>query len=109
VLGFALGGFIPVATYVVSHYENPGWDVGALIVGGGLLFSARTVFLWSRMAFGGVIKALGFVVLLEGVMVTSETRWLALAALGYLVCINGVATACALALGKSESRGGASV
>jgi len=43
-----------------------------------------------------VPKSVGFVVLVEGVMVTSTTHWLALTALGYLIGINGIATACAL-------------
>ena len=43
---------------------------------------------------------LGFVVLLEGVLILSHTEWLSFIALGYLICINGIATGCALALPK---------
>jgi hypothetical protein len=105
-LGFLLGGFVPLATYVVAHQEL---DVqaplyaqrAAVLVLGGLLFSATTVYQWSRVAFGAWAKALGFVVLLEGVMVTSSTPWLALTALAYLIAINGVATGCRLSRGAA--------
>lgn len=102
-LGFLLGGFVPAATYVVAHRELAAgalWaQLGTYLVAGGLLYSARTVFDWGTLAFGLRVKALGFVVLLEGVMVTAHTAWLAGAALGYLVAINGAATACKLSLG----------
>jgi hypothetical protein len=68
-----------------------------LIVLGGLLFSAFTVYHWCRQAFRSRVKAVGTVLLLEGVMITSHTAWLALVALGYLIAINGIATACNLA------------
>jgi VIT1/CCC1 family predicted Fe2+/Mn2+ transporter len=94
VVGLLLGGFVPLAVYVVAHGES-----GALarsLVAGGLVYSATTVFQWARLAFTSALKSAGFVVLLEGVMVTSNTHWLALAALAYLIAINGVATACTL-------------
>ena len=102
VVGVLLGGFVPIATYVVAHteleLERPLQEqLATLFVAGGLLFSAVTMYGWGRLAFTQRAKALGFVVLLEGVMVTCHTRWLALVALGYLACINGVATACNLA------------
>lgn len=102
VVGVLLGGFVPIATYVVAHtelvLERPLYEqLAAVFVAGGLLFSAVTMYGWGRLAFTQRAKALGFVVLLEGVMVTCHTRWLALVALGYLACINGVATACNLA------------
>ena len=104
-LGFLLGGFVPVAVYVIAHHELD-WSAplylqrGTLLVLGGLLFSASTEFNWGRMAFHAGGKALGFVVLLEGVMVTSTTAWLAMAALVYLVGVNGVATGCNLSRGR---------
>ena len=108
-IGVLLGGFVPIATYVVAHTElelgalftRP--QLAALFVAGGLLFSAVTMYGWGKLAFSQRAKALGFVVLLEGVMVTSHTRWLALAALSYLACINGVATACNLARPSERS------
>lgn len=100
-LGVLLGGFVPIATYVISHTElapGPLWlQPAAAFVAGGLLFSAVTMYRWGVLAFAQRAKALGFVVLLEGTMVTAHTHWLALAALCYLAAINGVATACNLA------------
>ena len=104
VLGALLGGFVPTATYVVAHREldasKPIYaQPGTLLVLGGLLYSARTVFAWGKLAFGEGSKALGFVVLLEGVLLASRTSWLSVAALLYLAAINGVATGCRLSLG----------
>lgn len=101
-LGVLLGAFVPIATFQISHTEltttRPLWtQPAAFFVAGGLLFSAVTMYNWGCLAFTQRAKALGFVVLLEGTMVTCQTQWLALAALGYLAAINGVATACNLA------------
>ena len=97
-IGALLGGFVPAATYMVAHNEAKGFNMAMCLVIGGLVYSAKTVFQWGRMAFNDTAKALGFVLLIEGVMVTSKTGWLALAALAYLVSINAVATGCLLAL-----------
>ncbi len=101
-IGLLLGAFVPLATFVISHTEldlrRPLWEqLPALFVAGGLLFSAVTMYGWGKLAFLQRAKALGFVLLLEGTMVTSRTHWLALGALCYLCAINGVATACNLA------------
>jgi hypothetical protein len=101
--GFALGGFVPVATFLVSHYEydraTPWYtQLVTLLIVGGLLYSARTVYDWAKLAFQLPAKALGFVVLLEGVMTLSSNGWLACAALAYLVAINGIATGVRLAV-----------
>lgn len=94
-VGFMLGGFVPVATFVTAHSGS--WTaLSVALVVGGLLYSARTVYSWGVLAFAERVKALGFVMLLEGVLVTSQTAWLARAALAYLVLINGTATACQL-------------
>jgi VIT1/CCC1 family predicted Fe2+/Mn2+ transporter len=104
-LGVLLGGFVPIATFVISHTELTAAPLylqpAAAFVAGGLLFSAVTMYRWGVLAFAQKTKAVGFVLLLEGTMVTSHTRWLALAALCYLAAINGVATACNLARGES--------
>lgn len=101
-LGCLLGGFVPLASYVVAHgevdLETVHGMVSLLLVLGGLLFSAKTVFAWGRMAFNHGGKALGFTVLLEGVMTMSHTHWLAFIALGYLVSVNAIATGCTLSL-----------
>jgi len=109
-VGFMLGGFVPLATYWVSHNElGAEWPLYLRmltygIVAGGLLYSARTVFAWGKLAFHAPAKALGFVVLLEGVMTLSHTSWLSVMALVYLIAINGFATGCNLALPKSQTQ-----
>ncbi len=100
VLGALLGGFVPLASYTVAHQEANfdtlrGWIAVGLVLGG-LVFSAKTVREWGELAFHDGRKALGFVVLMEGVATLSQTPWLALAALSYLVGINAVATGCTL-------------
>jgi hypothetical protein len=72
-------------------------QLSTYLVLGGLVYSAKTVYDWGSLAFKLPIKAVGFVVLLEGVMVTAKTPWLGVVALVYLIVINGVATACTLA------------
>ena len=105
VIGALLGALVPSATFVVGHYELATWtEPKALIVLGGLLFSALTVFRWGRLAFGSAVKALGFVVLAEGVMTFCSTAWLSVVALGYLVLINAIATGCTIALGAVEDQ-----
>jgi hypothetical protein len=109
VLGFIAGGVVPVATYVEAH-----WDLNnslplhsqapTFMVLGGLLFSAKTVFTWAKRAFQDGWKAAGFVVLLEGVMITSKVPVLPLVLLAILVAINGVATGCVLSLERSRTR-----
>ena len=101
-LGFLLGGFVQLASYMVAHYEvtsgAPLWSQRAVyLVLGGLAYSARTVWQWGVIAFRSAFKSVGFVVLLEGVMVTSHIAWLGVLALVYAVAINGIATACNLA------------
>lgn len=93
-VGSLLGGFVPAATWTMTHHEPHDWRL--LIVAGGLLYSAITVYKWGVLAFGMRVKAFGFVALLEGVMVMSATAWLSLTALGILIGINAVATAVAL-------------
>jgi hypothetical protein len=105
VIGALLGALVPSATFVVGHYELTSWtEPKALIVLGGLVFSALTVFRWGRLAFGSAVKALGFVVLAEGVMTFCSTAWLSVLALGYLVLINAIATGCTIALGAVEDQ-----
>lgn len=55
-----------------------------------------TVYKWGRIAFGMPVKAVGFCVLLEGVLVASSTPWLSCGALVYLCAINAIATGCNL-------------
>ena len=109
VLGFILGGVVPIATYVEAHLDldvaQPlHCQTATFLVLGGLAFSAKTVFSWSLRAFRDGWKAAGFVVLLEGVMVTSHVPFLPLVLLAILVAVNGIATGCALSLDRSRQR-----
>jgi hypothetical protein len=112
VIGFLLGGFVPLATYWVAHYEvnfTLSWtDVNlyypVLLVLGGLVYSANTVYEYAKMAFReNWVKAVGFVILIEGVMVTAEARWLSIASLVYLIAINGVATGVNVSVSKEAN------
>lgn len=107
-IGFLLGGFVPLACYWLAHHEGAAFtSQGARALGlvtGGLAFSATTVFRWAKQAFDSGFKSAGFVVLAEGVMTTSQTAWLSCAALAYLIVINGVATGVNLSLGPAKGK-----
>ena len=77
----------------------------AVIVYAGLLLSALTVLDWSANMFGSKVKALGFTLLLEGIMMASSAAWLTAIALTYLVLINAAANGCRLALRIPSPRG----
>lgn len=102
-VGLMLGGFVPLASYVIAHSETGAFDFSHArsisIVAGALLYSAKTVYEWARMAFVSVLKSVGFVFLTEAVMISSTTHWLTIAALCYLISINAIATGCNLSLG----------
>ena len=102
--GAVLGGFVPFASYTIAHHEvstNPAmWT----LVVGGLAYSALTVFDWAKIAFKNPVKAVGFVVLLEGVMTFAESPVISYGALGILVCINALATGASLVLDKKANR-----
>lgn len=95
--GTYLGIGVPIAIYHIAHSLTSWYDVRALLVLGGLLFSATTVYQWGRLAFGSWYKALGFVVLIEGTM-TFTHGWLSMGALCYLIVINVVGTSTTIAL-----------
>jgi hypothetical protein len=100
-VGLVIGGFVPVATYTLVHREVSRYPVLWILVAGGLLYSATTVYLWARAAFGSTVKSLGFVILLEGILTFSHITALGLSALTVLVFINAVSAACALQVRKT--------
>lgn len=103
-IGALLGGFIPVASYTICHLECPqDKRLWALVVAG-LAYSALTVYQWASIAFKHPAKAIGFVVLMEGVILFSHTLWLSFAALFVLVLINGIATAANLIADRKLAR-----
>lgn len=101
--GLGIGGFVPVATYTVAHYEVQAAPALWVLVAGGLIYSALTVFSWAASAFGSKGKALGFCVLLEGVLTFGTIPALSLAALAVLIFINAVSAACALQVRKDHA------
>jgi len=114
-LGATLGGIIPVAVYDLAHArEVVSWtdlpifrSLGTpsmVLVLGGLMFSAKTVYQWAAAAFADRAKAAGFVVMLEGTLLFSTNSTLAHVMLGYLVVINAIATACLLARRDQSDR-----
>lgn len=96
VVGMILGSFVPLASYTLVHVEVEATPLLWLLVAGGLIYSALTVYKWAYRAFEYRAKALGFVVLLEGAMTFSRVKWLGLAGLAILMCLNGVTAAASL-------------
>lgn len=99
--GLLIGGFVPMATYTLVHCECVKHPYLWVLVAGGLLYSAMSVFKWATDAFSNRTKALGFCVLLEGILTFSHIAALGFAALGILVFINAVSAACALQVRKA--------
>jgi hypothetical protein len=100
VIGLVIGGFVPVATYTVVHFEVAAIPALWVLVAGGLVYSAMTVFMWAKSAFGSTVKAIGFCILLEGILTFAHSIVLSLAALAVLVFINAVSAACSLQVRK---------
>ena len=77
------------------------WLMGLIF--GGCVFSAKSVFQWSCAAFAkDKIKAIGFVVLLEGCMVLAPILALKVIAGLFLIMINAFASGSAVLLEKRE-------
>ena len=113
VVGCVLGSFVPFASFWLGHEEirlanmfSMVWDAKAILVAvlvcGGLVFSAKTVYDWARRAFHNGSKALGFTVLLEGVMLFANTMELSIVALVLLMSMNGIGTSVNLVCKKPE-------
>lgn len=81
-------GFLPVASYVLAHVETAETPALWVLVAAALTFSAPTLAAWARTWTGHSVKAWGFTVLLEGVMVASHIPALSLSGLVLLVAIN---------------------
>lgn len=109
-IGALIGAIVPFCTFMIAHNEMPEADwawrfvLCVALVAGGLLYSARTVFQWGELALASRAKALGFTVLLEGVMTCSQQDWLSVTALVYLCAINAIATGVTLARGTPAPR-----
>lgn len=92
-------GFLPVASYVLAHFESQTNPMLWILVAAALMFSAPTLATWAQKWTGNAYKAWGFTILLEGVMVFSHITALSYAGLAILVMINAT-NAFALAGGK---------
>ena len=102
-IGGTFGTFVPVAIYFSSHAHDFSWQsVTGGIAGMGLVYSVKTVYEMASQVFGQMMKAAGFVVLLEGVMVTTHIQWLGIVALILLITINTVSAGVNVALGSSK-------
>jgi VIT1/CCC1 family predicted Fe2+/Mn2+ transporter len=108
-MGGAFGAVVPSFAYCISHLAitattpMPLLASYLVIVAGALLFSAPTVYEWTARAFFCKRKALGFVALIELVLITPMPEILhamPYVALGYLIFVNSVATGTKLALRK---------
>lgn len=107
-LGAGIAGALPVITYVLIHSELD-WgspfmqQPKAWLALGGLAFSSLSLFAWARVVFKhdvewlGVVKALGFTVLLEGSAALSDTKAVSLGALLLVVFVNAINAAMNLA------------
>lgn len=88
IMASVAAGFLPIASFVMAHYESKENPLLWGLVVAALLFSAPTLADWAYKWAGNKYKAWGFTILLEGVMVASHTEWLSFAGLIILVAIN---------------------
>lgn len=95
VLATIAAAFLPIASYWIAHNELlvvDAWTyaewVKAILVLAALAYSAPTLAAWACNWTHCKIKAWGFTILLEGVMIASSTDWLAFSALAILATIN---------------------
>jgi hypothetical protein len=112
-IGAAMGSFVPIAIFCLTQYtmgvshdiiagvqEYP-WLMGLIF--GGCIFSAKSVFQWSRAAFAkDWVKAAGFVIILEGCMVLAPILTLKIIAGLFLILINAFASGSSVLLEKKE-------
>ncbi len=98
-VGLILGASVPLTTFAIAHYE---WkeilSVYSFLVVGGLIFSAKNVFVWGKGAFRDSWKAAGFVILMELAMIFSQIKWVSFMGLGVLIGINAIASAANLVI-----------
>ena len=98
-VGILIGSAVPLTTFMIAHHEwKEWWSIYSFLVFGGLIFSAKTVFAWGKDAFRDSYKALGFILLIEGVMVFSNIHWINLLSLSILIGINAISTGANLVL-----------
>jgi phosphoglycerol transferase MdoB-like AlkP superfamily enzyme len=104
IVGIILGAFVPVAAYIIAHHETQARPMLWLLVAAALVFSALSVFDWTRRAFGSAAKAAAFCILTEGTMLATWNNYLSYAALALLIAINATATGAQLATERPARR-----
>lgn len=102
------GGLVPLLTFAVKKFEydpqGPMTQVPVLLVLAGLLYSAKKVYKFSQMVFGERTAALGFTVLVEGVMTFSSLTSLSVLGLLVLVFTNWAAACHHVITTKKQAR-----
>ncbi|XHR29866.1 MAG: hypothetical protein ACFUZC_04790 [Chthoniobacteraceae bacterium] len=68
-----------------------------ILVAGGLAYSAKTVYQWGLAVFADRFKAIGFTLLVEGVLTFGRSGCLVFPALGILALINSISATSRLA------------
>ena len=102
-IGGIIGAIVPVLVYRIAHYHVEATPALWLIVAGGLLFSASSVYGWGIKLFGQWYKAGGFTLLIELSTVFVE-GWESYVALSVLCLINAVNMAHALVVGNRGAK-----
>ena len=89
-LAAVAASFVPVAVFYISHYEVQASPMLWVIAGSGLAYSLHSVVTWAKRWTTYTWKAISFGVLLEMVMVFSDSQVLALTGLFLLVSVNSL-------------------
>lgn len=95
-IGFLFGAAIPAGVFRTVHWDLHTNQLLWLVVIGGLAVSAKTVYEWSVEAFRCRVKAIGFVLVLETMMVMTPSVWLGCSFLALLILVNGISASVAL-------------
>lgn len=102
-IGGIIGAIVPVLVFRIAHYHVETTPALWLIVAGGLLFSASSVYGWGVKLFGAWYKAGGFTLLIELSTVFVQ-GWESYVALSVLCLINAVNMSHALVVGNRAAK-----
>ena len=96
-LASAAASFIPVGVFFTSHKAmgtslSQAWPLWIISVAG-LIYSIPSVVAWATSWTGSKAKAIGFTVMLEGLMVGSGEMWLSVVSLLLLGGVNAMIAA----------------
>lgn len=96
-LASAAASFIPVGVFFTSHKALLGpisttWPLVVISLAG-LIYSIPSVVTWAQSWTGSKAKAIGFTVMLEGLMVGSGEMWLSVISLLLLGGVNAMIAA----------------